>query len=64
MHCEGCVRRVAQALNEAGVVKVNSVEVGSASVTINPARVSHQQIRAALAKLGFTAHVAGAAAGR
>jgi copper chaperone len=60
MHCEGCVRRVTQALNAAGGVQVDSVEVGSASVTVDRAQVSPEQIKAALANIGFTAHVDGA----
>jgi copper chaperone len=57
MHCDGCVRRVRQALNAAGAVRIDSVEVGSAAVTIDPARVSPEAIAAAVTKLGFTARV-------
>ena len=60
MHCDGCVRRVTQALNAAGGVQVNSVEVGSASVTVDPARVSPEQIETVLQPIGFTARVNGA----
>jgi copper chaperone len=60
MHCDGCVRRVTQALNAAGGVQVNSVEVGSASVTVDPARVSPEQIETVLQNIGFTARVNGA----
>jgi copper chaperone len=60
MHCEGCVRRVRHALSAAGGVLVNSVEVGSASVTIDSAQVSPEQIEAALENIGFAARVDGA----
>jgi copper chaperone len=60
MHCDGCVRRVTQALNAAGGIQVNSVEVGSASVTVDPAQVSPERIKAALENIGFTARVNGA----
>jgi copper chaperone len=60
MHCEGCVRRVTQALNATSGVQVDSVEVGSASVTIDPRQVSPGQIKTALMNIGFTARVDGA----
>jgi copper chaperone len=60
MHCDGCVRRVTHTLNAADGVQVDSVEVGSASVTIDPALVSPEQIKTALMNIGFTARVDGA----
>jgi copper chaperone len=57
MHCDGCVRRVTHALNTTGGVQVNFVEIGSASVTVDFARVSSDKIEAALENIGFTAHV-------
>ncbi len=57
MHCEGCVRRVAQALNKLEGVHVHSVEVGSAAVVLDSARVSPQQVAAAVNGLGFSARV-------
>jgi copper chaperone len=60
MHCEGCVRRVTHALNATSGVQVNAVEVGSASVTVNPQQVSPEQIKTALMNIGFTARVDGA----
>jgi copper chaperone len=60
MHCDGCVRRVTHALNAIGGVQVDSVEVGSASVTVDPAQVSPERIKAALMNIGFTARVDGA----
>jgi copper chaperone len=55
MHCEGCVRRVTQALNALAGVRVESVEVGSAAVILDPARVSPQQVAAAVNSIGFAA---------
>ncbi|MGA7342842.1 MAG: heavy-metal-associated domain-containing protein [Terracidiphilus sp.] len=55
MHCEGCVRRVTGALAALEGVRVSSVEVGSATVAADPARVSLEQIAAALDRVGFTA---------
>jgi copper chaperone CopZ len=56
MHCEGCVRRVTQALGAVAGVRVESVNVGSAAVAIDPARVSAEQVAAAVNGIGFTAH--------
>ncbi|HTW60870.1 MAG TPA: heavy-metal-associated domain-containing protein [Terracidiphilus sp.] len=55
MHCEGCVRRVTQALNALAGVRVESVEVGSAAVILDPARVSPRQVAAAVNSIGFAA---------
>jgi copper chaperone len=55
MHCEGCVRRVTQALNALGGVRVDSVEVGSASVILDPAQTSPEQVAAAVNGMGFKA---------
>jgi copper chaperone CopZ len=57
MHCEGCVRRVTNALAAVDGVAVGWVEVGSAMVSMDPARVSPQQIAAAVDRIGFTAHI-------
>ena len=57
MHCEGCVRRVTNALAAVDGVKVGSVEVGSATVSIDPARIAPEQIAAAVDRIGFTAHI-------
>ncbi len=57
MHCEGCVRRVTQALSAMNGVRVESVEVGSASVRLDPARVSPQQVCAAVNSIGFAARM-------
>ena len=55
MHCEGCVRRVTQALSALQGVRVDSVEVGSAAVFLDPARVSPEDVAAAVNRLGFAA---------
>lgn len=57
MHCEACVRRVANALAAVEGVRVDSVEVGSATVLADPARVTPQQIAAAVDRIGFRAQV-------
>ena len=58
MHCDGCVRRVTNALNAIECVRVDSVQVGSATVAADPARVSPEQVEAAVNRIGFTAHAA------
>ncbi len=57
MHCDGCVRRVTNALAAVEGVRVDAVEVGSATVAADPTRVSPEQIVAAVDRIGFTAHV-------
>lgn len=57
MHCDGCVRRVTNALNSVEGIRVDSVEVGSATVAADPARVVAEQIVASVDRIGFTAHV-------
>ena len=59
MHCGACVRRVTGALEKlGGGVKVNSVEVGSASVSIDPQQVRPEQLVEAVNRIGFQATVA------
>jgi len=57
MHCDGCVRRVTNALSAVEGVRVSSVQVGSAEVTMDPARVRPEQIEEAVNRIGFTAHI-------
>lgn len=57
MHCDACVRRVSNALAGVEGVRVDSVQVGSATVATDPARVSPEQVAAAVDRIGFTAHV-------
>jgi copper chaperone len=56
MHCDGCVRRVVNALNAIDGVCVESVKVGSAQVMFDPAVVAAEKIRAAVDAIGFKAH--------
>jgi copper chaperone CopZ len=57
MHCDACVRRVSNALAGVEGVRVDSVQVGSVTVATDPARVSPEQVAAAVDRIGFTAHV-------
>jgi copper chaperone len=57
MHCEGCVRRVTNALQSVAGVELGSVEVGSAQLVFNPEEATANQIAAAVDKIGFQAHV-------
>jgi copper chaperone CopZ len=57
MHCDGCVRRVTSALAAVAGVRVGSVEVGSATVAIDPERALPEQVVAAVNRIGFTAHL-------
>lgn len=59
MHCEGCVRRVTQALSAVGGVRVKRVDVGSAAVVVDSTRVSPEQVVAAVNGIGFTARIEG-----
>lgn len=59
MHCEGCVRRVKHALGAVEGVRAETVEVGSATVVVDSARVSPEQVVAAVNGIGFTARVEG-----
>jgi copper chaperone len=58
MHCGACVRRVTSALEKVGGVKINSVEVCSASVVIDPQQVRPEQLVEAVNRIGFQATVA------
>lgn len=55
MHCVACTRRVTNALNNLEGVRADAVEVGSASVTFDEAKVSPEQILAAVDNVGFNA---------
>lgn len=57
MHCDACARRVANALNGVEGIRVESVEVGSASIAFDAATVAPEQIAAAVDRIGFTAHI-------
>ena len=55
MSCGHCVRAVSEALKEMDGVRVERVEVGSATVEYDPARVAPGAILAAVDDLGYTA---------
>lgn len=57
MHCDGCVRRVTTALSAVEGARVESVQVGSATVSIDAAHASAEQIASAVDRIGFTAHI-------
>jgi len=57
MHCGACVRRVTLALTGIEGVRVDSVEVGSARVGIDPAVVAPEQVTAAVERIGFKARI-------
>ncbi|MGB6746219.1 MAG: heavy-metal-associated domain-containing protein [Terracidiphilus sp.] len=57
MHCDGCVRRVTSAIAAVKGARVESVQVGSATVAIDPAHVAPEQIAGAVDRIGFTAHI-------
>jgi|HubBroStandDraft_5_1064220.scaffolds.fasta_scaffold363299_2 copper chaperone CopZ len=50
MHCEACVKRVRKALEKAGA-HVESVDVGSAVVAIDPGR--EEDVLAAVRQAGY-----------
>lgn len=54
MHCGSCVRRVTLTLEKLGV-DVESVEIGSARLTYDPAKLTSPEIVDAIGKIGFTA---------
>jgi copper chaperone CopZ len=58
MHCGACVNRVTSALKGLEGVEVGAVEVGSASVRFDPAKISAKAITAAVDRIGFSARIA------
>ena len=58
MSCGHCVAAVEKALDRTPGVVQRSVKVGSATVEIDPARVTPEALMAAIATQGFTAQVA------
>jgi copper chaperone CopZ len=56
MHCDGCVRRVSEALKKIPGVTTEKVEVGKASLKIDDGK--EPVILAALEDIGFDARVA------
>ncbi|HLH42319.1 MAG TPA: heavy metal-associated domain-containing protein [Bryobacteraceae bacterium] len=57
MHCQACVRRVEKALASLDAAKVESVEIGSASVSTDPSR--EQAVLEAIREAGYQARKAG-----
>jgi copper chaperone len=58
MSCEHCVRAVRGRLEKTNGVKVDDVEVGSASLDFDPNQTSIDEIEEAIADEGYTAFVA------
>ncbi|MHB8735428.1 MAG: heavy-metal-associated domain-containing protein [Terriglobales bacterium] len=58
MSCGHCVAAVEKALDRTPGVLQRSVNVGSATVEIDPARVTPEALVAAISTQGFTAQVA------
>jgi len=58
MTCGHCVAAVEKALDRTPGVVQRSVKVGSATVEIDPARVTPEALMTAIATQGFTAQVA------
>jgi copper chaperone len=59
MSCEHCVRAVRGRLERTPGVKVDDVQVGSATVEFDPATTSVDDLEEAIADEGYTAFVAG-----
>ena len=57
MHCGACVRRVTDALQSVAGLQLDSVEVGSARMTFDPAKASAENIIAAVDGIGFHSHI-------
>ena len=57
MHCGSCVRRANQALASVQGVTVDEVRVGAARLTAIAEPAPVEQAIAALAKVGYTAHL-------
>jgi copper chaperone len=53
MSCGGCVRNVTGALEGVPGVQVRNVAVGSADVSIDPAKTSPDDVKRAVEKRGF-----------
>lgn len=53
MTCEHCVRSVSRALAALDGVRVERVDIGKATVTYDPARVTPEALRNAVAEEGY-----------
>jgi copper chaperone CopZ len=58
MSCEHCVRAVRGRLERTPGVKVDDVEIGSATMDFDPAKTTVDDIEEAIADEGYTAFVA------
>jgi len=58
MSCGHCVNRVSKALSGLDGVSVEQVEVGSAQLSYDPAKVTTDRITRAVDDIGFEARVA------
>jgi copper chaperone len=58
MSCEHCVRAVRGRLERTPGVKVDDVEIGSATLEFDPAKTNVDDIEEAIADEGYTAFVA------
>ena len=58
MSCEHCVRAVRGRLEKTAGVKVSDVQVGTATLEFDPAKVNVDDIEEAIADEGYTAFVA------
>jgi copper chaperone len=57
MHCGGCVRRVAGALQGVQGVEVGPVKVGSAEMRFDPDRTNVDEIAGAVNRIGFSTRI-------
>ncbi len=57
MHCGSCVRRVTNALENIPGIRLESVEVGSARVAIDPAKTNSSEVTETLDRIGFPVHI-------
>ncbi len=55
MSCGHCLNAVSRALNAVDGVKVEEVRIGSATLEYDPARVTTEKIRDAVADAGYDA---------
>ena len=58
MSCGGCVRNVQEALGRIPGVRVDTVTVGSATVSYDPAVTDHDDILAAIERAGYVPQAA------
>lgn len=58
MGCGACVRKVTDALKAVPGVHVESVEIGAATVALDPSQAGDAAVVEALAKSGYTARPA------